>query len=162
MGRFFFLCLLCVIFGGPQSARAQETRTAPTSTISPREQEALDLLMAASRGAEKQRIALVRKLAGYRYPSIARALVGMLSQKGESPAFLKEVEWAVVAMSATALEPLTDALTGGQVTESNALLVLTRIARQEPTLLEPYLRSPRPEVGRGAVLAVASSGHPGA
>ena len=134
----------------------------PPAGMATEEEEALDLLatvMTSDDGEERRKA--VRRLSIYRYPSVAFALVDMLEDHMADPRLLQEVEWALVSMSSLALEPLADAVREGRVPSGAALLVLTRIARQEPNMVTPLLKDEHPELARVAAVAVASCGHPG-
>ena len=134
----------------------------PADAISKEEEQALDLLatvMTADDGEDKCKA--VRRLSVYRFPSVAFALVDMLENHMADPLLLQEIEWALVSMSSLALEPLAAAVREGRVPSGAALLVLTRIARQEPGIVTPLLKDEHEGLARLSAVAVASCGHPG-
>ncbi len=129
----------------------------------PRRDEALELTVdVAAADTDEQRIAALRKLAAYRHPDVAMALVQLAEETELSPAVLRELEWVLVAMGDFALKPLDDAVAARRVPVDLVTVVWKRVARQDPALLLAYTRSAIPLVARSAGLAVATCGHPDA
>jgi hypothetical protein len=129
----------------------------------PREDEALDLIVTVV-GADslEEQIAGVRKLAAFRYPTVALALVQIAEEPELHAQLSRELEWALVALSELAVEPLADALANDRVSRDFASILLRRIARQELDFVAPLLQHDHPAVARAAGLAVALCGHPDA
>lgn len=146
------------------AARAQQTPPAAGGSAKPGrdlEAEAFDLIVEISAAdSDDRRIAAVRKLADYRLPSVAQALVHLLEEAGLSPPVDREVEWALATLSGTTLPPLAEALAAGSISSDATLLVMTRIARQDPAIVAPLLGHPSESVARSAALAIALSRHP--
>lgn len=150
----FWQALACVVF-------AQARPKAPTGP-SAQEEEALGLvaeIVTADTLSEKKEG--LRRLAVFRFKSVAFSLVDMLETASASPEITAEVEWALVSMSELAVDPVVVALAEGRIPRSAALVVLKRLARQEPSLVAPLLLHSEPLVARSAALALALCGHPG-
>lgn len=125
--------------------------------------QAIELIVEIAAADEDDvRIELLRKLAAYRYPDVALALVQLTEEEQMAAAVLRELEWVLVAMGDLALRPLADALAGRRVATDFATVVWKRIARQDPALLVPYLHSSVPAVAHSAALAIATCNHPDA
>jgi len=132
----------------------------PGPKLSAREDEALDLVVQMSTSEdEHEQAALVKKLASYRFASVAQAIVQLLEDPEVPPSVVQEAEWTLTALSPLSLEPLTASLAQGRIPPDLAVLVLTRISRQDPSLVSPYLASDE-SVGVAAALALSASGHP--
>jgi len=132
----------------------------PVDEMSAREEAALELVvnLAISEDPEEKK-AGIRRLAGYRFGSVAFALVQMLEEETNEVSVIQEVEWALVSMPELALGPLAAAVDEGAVPTDMALLIFTRIARRDPTILVPYMKHKNPDVARGATLGIAVAGH---
>jgi len=139
--------LLCVGLFLPSVAAAQPAGRSTAPAAAPQrdlEAEALDLIVEISAAAsDDRRIAAVRKLADYKYDSVAAALVQLLEEAGHSAIVDREVEWALAALSALALQPLAESLSVGTISTDAAVVVLTRIARQDPAIVAPCSNTPR-------------------
>jgi hypothetical protein len=125
--------------------------------------EAIELVVeVAAADSEETRIEMLRKLAAYRYPDVALALVQLTEEEQLPVSVLRELEWVLVAMGDLALRPLADALAGQRIATDFATVVWKRIARQDPALLLPYVSNSVPAVARAAALAIAACNHPDA
>lgn len=123
--------------------------------------EAIELVVeVAAASDDEARITLLRKLAAYRFPDVALALVQLTEEEQLGVAVMRELEWVLVAMGDLSLKPLAEALAGQRVASDFATVVWKRIARQDPGLLVPYTQSAVPAVARAAALAIAVCDHP--
>lgn len=158
--RLVAALLLAMLFSTGAVAQPGDVRA--TSGPSAEEEKALELVAEIVTGdGVAQRKKLLRKLAIYRYKSVAFALVDMLENSHQAPELAAEVEWALVSMSNLAVDPLVVALAEGRVPGSAALVVLKRLARQEPSLVSHLLLHSEPVIARTSALALALCGHPG-
>jgi hypothetical protein len=133
----------------------------PARPTDPRREVALELTVNITvADTDEERIALLKKLAAYRFDDVALALVQLAEEDLLSSAVMRELEWVLVAMGDLVLRPLADALAGRRIPSDFVTIVWKRIARQDPTLLVPYLNHAVPAVSHAAALAVATCNHP--
>lgn len=152
------LCLLTV-----HAVAQDKPVAAPSPVVSSREEEALALLGSVrSQSDPAQRIKGLRRLSLYRYASVAEGLEQLLESEQDSPETIREVEWALAAMAGHAMAPLARGVDDGKLPVTSALTILTRIARQDPSIVAPMISGQSPTMARVACIAILGSRHPAA